>query len=126
MKLRIKGNSIRFRLTKSEVSQLAEGKQVTEQTGFSLYDTLIYSVRPWNLGVIECSFKDKEILLSIPQNQLNVWATSEEVGIESVQENQSQESLVILIEKDFACLKPRADEDESDQFPHPVNSGNKC
>lgn len=126
MKLRIKGNSVRFRLTQSEVAQLADGKEVKEQTCFSLYESFSYSVKPWNLGVVECNFKDNEIQLSVPSSQLAEWAGSDQVGIESVQENHSKDPLKILLEKDFACLKPRDDEDESDHFLNPAQPGNKC
>jgi hypothetical protein len=35
--------------------------------------------------------------------------------------------LNITLEKDFACLAPRAGEDESDNFPHPdAQRGKTC
>ena len=36
------------------------------------------------------------------------------------------EKLSILIEKDFACLAPRAGEDEADMYPHPNVDSAEC
>ncbi len=34
--------------------------------------------------------------------------------------------LSILVEKDFACLAPREDEDETDMYPHPLAGKESC
>jgi hypothetical protein len=47
------------------------------------------------------------------------WAASELVSIDGEQGLDDGSVLRILVEKDFACLAPRAGEDESDMFPHP-------
>ncbi len=31
-----------------------------------------------------------------------------------------------LVEKDFACLAPREDEDETDMYPHPLAGKESC
>jgi hypothetical protein len=48
------------------------------------------------------------------------WATSEQVSIEANEALDDGDSLKILVEKDFACLAPREDEDETDMYPHPL------
>jgi len=39
---------------------------------------------------------------------------------------QAVGDLRIIVEKDFACLAPRSDEDESDNFAHPKDRSPKA
>ena len=53
MKLRIRGNSARLRLTKTEVKHLAEKGLVEEKTDFGNGQTLVYAIFPqlkWKLS----------------------------------------------------------------------------
>jgi hypothetical protein len=54
------------------------------------------------------------------------WASSEQVSITGEQQHNNGDKLVILVEKDFACLAPREGEDESDMFPHPQAGEAEC
>ena len=47
------------------------------------------------------------------------WINSEQVGIEGAQQLDDSKTLRILVEKDFACLIEREDEDETDTFSNP-------
>ena len=47
-------------------------------------------------------------------------ASTEQVSIAANEALDDGDSLKILVERDFACLAPREDEDESDMFPHPL------
>jgi len=49
-----------------------------------------------------------------------VWANSERVGLNHEQKVNGEASLTIVIEKDFQCLEPRPNEDQSDSFPNPA------
>ncbi len=123
MKLRIRGNSIRLRLGASEVAQLAKGDRVSESTQFSplLKDRLIYAVvLSTDAMEISASFANNEILVSVPQVLGQVWANSERVGLNHEQKVNGEASLTIVIEKDFQCLEPRPNEDQSDSFPNPA------
>ena len=52
----------------------------------------------------------------------NQWTESEQVAIKQEQNIGDGRTLLLLIEKDFACLKPRSGKDEdADAFPHPHN-----
>ena len=46
MKLRIRGNSLRIRLTKSEISRLQDGAKVEETISFATEQKLIYEIIP--------------------------------------------------------------------------------
>jgi len=92
----------------------------------SILDSFGYRIRPWNLEVVECSFDENLLTVSVPASQVVTWANSDQVGIEASQENGLDEKLHILVEKDFTCLKARTGEDESDHFPNPLQSSEKC
>lgn len=125
MKLRIRGNSLRFRLTQGEVAcLLAEGK-ISESVHFSssLEDRLTYSLETCNnASEVSASFRSAEVHITIPANEVSQWASTAQVGIEQAQFIGTEAVLRIVIEKDFRCLQPRLEEDESDNFPNPETS----
>lgn len=118
MKIRIKGNSVRLRLTQTEVDQLLENGEVQEQTSFP-NATLDYRIQLSDSNIITISFTDSKITILIPEDQGVAWCKSDEVGLENWIPVGKEEDLRILIEKDFACLTVRPHEDESDMFPNP-------
>ncbi len=120
MKLRIRGNSIRLRLTKSEVATLGAGGRVQEETVFSTTNKFAYALEATNVAQVEANFTDGCINIRIPQHEAQAWANTESVGIEA-----EQSALKIIIEKDFACLSPRGEED-SDTFEHPRTGQSNC
>ncbi|HEV2247037.1 MAG TPA: hypothetical protein VGW37_10345 [Terriglobia bacterium] len=61
-----------------------------------------------------------EIRILIPEGDVLEWVSTEQVGIERVQEIGGNAQLKILVEKDFKCLNARAGEDEGDRFPNPA------
>jgi hypothetical protein len=122
MKLRIRGNSLRFRLTQGEVERLlAEGK-VSESVHFSpaLENRLIYSLETSpSTSKVFASFNNSEVNIAIPTAEASRWANTCQVGIEQTQSIGTEMALRIVIEKDFRCLQPRLEEDERDNFPNP-------
>ncbi len=115
MKLRIRGNSIRLRLTKTEVANLAEQIAVEETTDFGNGQILVYAVMPdEKVDLVTASFQNGRIEILIPSPIAKTWAESEEVGIST-----EQDVLKIMIEKDFNCLTPRNADEDADTFPHP-------
>lgn len=128
MKLRIQNDSIRLRLTRSEIDELQSGGLVSASTHFPGGMALRYSVESSPAAVtLSASFSDNAVLVSIPETQVLGWAGSEQVGLEEQQLLAGGDRLHVLVEKDFHCLSPRAGEDESDMFPHPeADSGHSC
>ena len=124
--MRARGNSIRLRLTQSEVEQFSETGLVEEDIEFGGERKLIYALESSpEAETVKADFKDNRIVVIIPQNQAKRWANSNEVGIEVEQNIGGDRTLRLLIEKDFACLEIREGEEDADAFPHP--SGNiKC
>ena len=56
----------------------------------------------------------------LPVSEVQDQASTEQVSIEAEEILDDGDHLKILIEKDFACLAPREDEDESDMYSHPL------
>lgn len=112
MKLRIRGNSLRLRLSRGEVTQLAEKGRVEDAITFGP-SKLTYVVATSDVDHLGATYESNRIVVVIPPKRAAEWASSEEVGIES------KGDLHILVEKDWSCLKPREGEDDSDAFPHP-------
>lgn len=112
MKLRIRGNSLRLRLSQKEVTQLAEEGRVEDAIAFGP-TKLVYALA---LGdQMGATFDGARIVVTLATKDGREWATSEgQVGIE-----RDDGTLRILVEKDFACLKPREGEDDEDAYPNP-------
>ena len=125
MKIRIKGNSVRFRLTKTEVAQLGAEGFVEETTGFPGGSTFRYAVLSSSEGNKGASFEEGSIIISVPKEWARAWVSNEEVGTSFVV-NTTANELSVLIEKDFNCLVVREDEDESDHFKNPLSQHSAC
>ncbi|MEO6830001.1 MAG: hypothetical protein ABI164_09325 [Acidobacteriaceae bacterium] len=83
-------------------------------------DLLNYSIEVCrDTTQVAARFENGEILVTLPTHLVASWASSDQVGIESMQPADKERGLRIVIEKDFQCLQPRFEEDESDNFPHP-------
>lgn len=127
LKLRIRDNSIRLRLSQREVESVNATGLVRGRVPFAGSNSFDYvlesspaTVRP------EAHISNNVLTVRIPQLDIKQWAESEQVSIASDQVLNDGEQLKILIEKDFACLAPREGEDESDMFPHPDADSESC
>lgn len=124
MKLRIKGNSIRLRLGRSEVRRLATEGIVEESTAFgaSQKERLGYSIRASpEFHIVSTSFADRRIVVCVPRSLVQSWAATDQVGIQTTQSTGAGE-LQILIEKDFECIEPMPGESQEDAFPRPLTA----
>jgi hypothetical protein len=120
VKLRIQDNSIRLRLTRTEVERLNADGDVTATASFPGGSSLRYAVRRSAAArKLAAQFDAAGITVTIPALTVRDWAETEQVSIEGDETLEGSDTLAILIEKDFACLKPREGADESDMFPHP-------
>lgn len=118
MKIRIKGNSVRFRLTRSEVKQLSETGSVTERTVFGTH-VFRYKVKLMSsIQNLRASYDNNQITMMVPQEDGRNWSHNETVGFENVMELPEGKGLHLLLEKDFTCLEDR-NEDQSDNYPNP-------
>jgi hypothetical protein len=121
MKLRIRGNSMRLRLKRGEVDQLAAGTSIVEETHFP-NAVLTYRLDVSDDSSISATFDSGSLAVSLPKSRVLDWASTDEVSLYAEQELSGTSSLSLLIEKDFKCLEPghhRDCEDDADTFPHP-------
>ena len=122
MKIRIKGDSIRLRLTQGEVTQFATEGVVEESIHFpgkALRYRLLHSK---DATEMKAEFHQDTISLAIPWSAGTEWTETDLVGLEWKQKLPSGKELALLVEKDFQCLTPRVGEKESDHFPNPLAS----
>jgi hypothetical protein len=119
MKFRIQGNYIRIRLTQGEVASLGAGQKIEQTTQFSSNSKLVSSVEPsTRASVATATFDGTHLIVRLPLEAVKHWANSEQVGIEATQSIDRDDSLRLLIEKDFECLH-KDDEHTPDAFPNP-------
>ena len=120
MKLRLRHNSVRLRLTQGEVTQLRDYGSVEEHIEFGPGQRLSYRiVSSANESTLRAEYRDGEVVLSTPAAMVADWADSSKVGMEATG------PLRVLIEKDFECLAPSDPEDNRDTFPNPQH-GKSC
>ncbi len=127
MKLRIKDNTLRLRLTRSEVDALHETGVVAARAGFPGGRELQYRVESSPASVQPAAFfSDNAVEVRLPESAVLSWATTERVSLKGEQLLDDGSTLDILVEKDFACLTQREGEDESDMYPHPEAGSQSC
>jgi hypothetical protein len=120
MKLRIRGNTVRVRLTKSEVAAFAAHGFIEEITDFGHGQILVCALTAAEIGKPTATFINGTIEIKIPVDDVRRWTDSDEVSI-----GGTTDTLVLLVEKDFKCLTPRDGDDDADTFPHP-RSADDC
>ncbi|MEP7149395.1 MAG: hypothetical protein ABI857_10980 [Acidobacteriota bacterium] len=123
MKLRIKGNSIRLRLLRSEVERFAADGSISDEIRFGPNGLRYTVVMSPEAESILAQFDNGEITISVPETAARRWASSDEVGFETQQEIGPDQSLAIIVEKDFECIDRPDDPDRADAFPNP---GSEC
>ena len=120
MKMRIRGNSIRLRLLRSEVAALVDAGKVSEQINFGnapLTYTVVSSTEAEN---ISAKFAGSEITVFLPRNLVKDWADSADLSLEAEQKLDGNKRLKILVEKDLVCVTRKDDPDNRDAFPDPA------
>jgi len=127
VKLRIRDNTLRLRLTQGEVETLRSDSVVRATTGFPGGRALAYEVESSPASVTPAAFlSDNVVTVRIPETTVLAWASTDQVSIESDQLLDDGDKLRILIEKDFQCLAPRDGEDDTDAFPNPDTGSATC
>ena len=127
MKLRIRDNSIRLRLTQTEVEAVVNDGRVAGTVMFSVDSYFDYVLQCSDeILVPQAALSGNVLTVSAPEFMIVNWANSNDVSISDTQEVDGDVDLHILIEKDFACLAPREGEDESDMYPHPEAGNANC
>jgi hypothetical protein len=113
MKIRIKGNSLRYRLTKTDVENFDRDGYLEETINFGS-QVFKYALQRSATEFLTAGFSDNTIIMYMPVTMAIEWTSTDRVGYEN---NNSQ--MYLLVEKDFKCLDNVA-EDQSDNYPNPL------
>lgn len=120
MKLRLKGNAIRLRLSKTDVENLAVRGFVEEQINFSKEISLSYRLAAKeDLQGLAVDYTENTITVYLPKDFTNEWSQNNNViSTSGLHSSDDGTEIFILIEKDFKCLD-NTEEDQSDNFANP-------
>jgi|ERR1700722_10123914 len=121
MKLRINDNSLRFRISQSELANLVDSGR-TEKTIYFAPDgdsqlTYALQCRPSSTHAT-LLYQPGKITVVLSTDEVKAWGGSEQVGIYATVDVYPHGTLDILVEKDYACLD-LSDADNHDTFPNP-------
>jgi len=127
LKLRVRDNSIRLRLTQSEVELARTDGLVRGRVPFAGSNSFDYVLESSPATVKpEAHISNNVLTVRIPESEIISWSNSDEVSIAASQILDEGDQLSILVEKDFACLAPREGEDETDMYPNPMAGEESC
>jgi len=122
MKVRLRNNTLRLRVTQSEVATLARGARVTNVTGLSPDTSLTFGLSASNTRRITSTAHANDVAIEVPTETMKPWCDGDAVSLHAEHPIGDDQFLSILIEKDFACLAPRDGDDDVDCFVHPKSS----
>ncbi|WP_035354333.1 DUF7009 family protein [Edaphobacter aggregans] len=122
MKLRIKGDSLRLRVSRSELARLLGGERVEDTVHFApIPDArLTYALESASQAdPVRIQYEPQNVTVFLSEEQAEFWAKDSEVGIYTSINIGPARSLEIIVEKDFACLD-RSEEENADTFVNPL------
>lgn len=118
MKIRIKSNSIRLRLTKSEVEKISAVGYVEERTQIG-DATFVYALQAVDTGNdLSAVLTENRITMYVPEIFVKEWPENDITGFTARNAAANNETLTLLLEKDFVCLDETT-EDQSDNYENP-------
>ena len=118
MKIRIKGNSLRLRLTKTEVANFKTHGFISDETHV-LDGVFSYKLsRNEDVEALQARWTGAGFEVLVPVNQANQWVESDEIGFQQIQILPVGTGLFLFVEKDFVWLDNNF-EDQSDNYPNP-------
>jgi hypothetical protein len=119
MKLRIRGNSLRLRVSRTELLRIAEQGSAEDSIRFAPGTEWRYGIEVTPVGNVAARFAANSLCVILPKARVEQWLDDREVAIEAEQPIGNGETLRILVEKDYTCLAPRTGEDDADLFVNP-------
>ena len=126
MKLRIKGNSLRLRVSRSDTTRLMQTGRIEETILLGAEDdakltyALEHSATTTELSV---RYLPLEVTVMLSTEEARRWSDSDQVGCYRDIAIRGK-ILAVLVEKDFVCFDG-SDADNEDAFENP-NTGQRC
>ena len=121
MKLRLLDDSIRLRLSRSEVVAASERGFVESQTRFADGSVFTYALEAsQDASGAGAAYKRDRMVVKLPASEIAAWANDDDaVSLRGEVRLSDGGQLRVLVEKDFKCRVPQGDEDQSDLFQNP-------
>jgi hypothetical protein len=121
MKLRLLDDSIRLRLSRSEVVSAREHGSVESQTRFADGSVFTYALEASrDASGASASYHRDRMVVKLPASEVVAWANDDEaVSLRGEVRLADGGQLKVLVEKDFRCRVPQGEEDQSDLFQNP-------
>lgn len=122
MKIRIKGNSVRMRLSRSEVERFGKEGYLEEQTMF-VNGAFTYALAQKESGEeLTAGIDGQKVTMYVPEKLVKEWSGTDMVGLNANMPLPNGEHLFLLLEKDFKCIDAAVIEDQSDNYDNPLMS----
>lgn len=116
MKLRIQGNAVRLRLTRSEVERFAAEGRIEDGIEFAPNVRFTYALeRSCDVPSPRALYQDGMLRIQIPRAEADDWSGTDRVGI------SGGEGVSVAVEKDFKCMHGDPAED-ADAYPNPLET----
>ncbi len=122
MKIRIRGNSMRIRLSRTEVDNFGKDGYVEEQTNFGTSVFTYALERKAGINALAADFANGKMTMLVPEAMAIEWTTTETVGYNNNMDLGNGEQLFLLLEKDFKCIDSSVMEDQSDNYENPLHT----
>ncbi len=119
MKLRIHGDSLRLRLTRSEVAEFAASGSVKSKICFVGGGALHYSLIRSSVDSLAANFTGNEVVVEVPAALAASWPSSDEVTMSGSVHLADGTMLEVIVEKDFQCLHKGEAAKDPDAYPNP-------
>jgi hypothetical protein len=118
MKLRLLDDSIRLRLSRSEVTAAHERGIVESRTRFADGSVFTYVLEATKSAKGASAVYERDrMVVKLPAREISAWANDDTaVSLRGEVRLPDGAALTLLVEKDFKCVSPRGDEDQSDLF----------
>jgi hypothetical protein len=121
MKLRLLDDSIRLRLSQTDVAAANERGVVEGRTRFPDGSVFTFALEaPRDGSTAAAAYEAARLVVRLPASEVAAWADDDNaISLSAELALPGGESLTLLVEKDFQCLAPREGEDQSDLFVNP-------
>lgn len=120
VKLRLLDDSIRLRLSRTEVDTAADKGVVEGHTRFPDGAAFVFALESAPGADIGSTYSGNRLVVRVPASEISAWAHDDEaVSLQGELALPDGNRLKLLVEKDFRCVTPRGDEDQSDMYPNP-------
>lgn len=122
MKIRIQGNSLRYRLKEPEVAELKNSGRITETIalGPGADEQLLFVLQLSAAShTITVQHSGCTTIVTVPEATAHKWIDTDLAGFDASVDVGSATPLKVLVEKDFKCLNG-PEEENVGAYPNPM------